>query len=89
MPRKARPARRRITAANGREWAAEITLHSGTDAQAPNLIVIFRDPVRVSPDRYTSLPPGLPKRPKDASRQLSDEALRALLQRSVPMNRFN
>ncbi len=76
-----------MEAPNGREWEAEICLHSGSDPQAPRLMVIFRDPVRVSPDRYTLLPPGSPKKPKEASRQVSDDVLRALLQRSVPIRR--
>ena len=88
MPRRVKTAKRRFTAPSGREWEAVIALHSGTDPQAPNLMVIFRDPVRVQPDRYTLLPPGSPKRPKEASKAVSDDTLRALLQRSVPMNTF-
>lgn len=85
MPRKVPTARRRFNAPSGREWEAEICLHSGTDRQAPNLKVIFRDPVRVQPDRYTELPPGSPKIPNDAAKVLGDDDLRALLQRSVPL----
>lgn len=87
MPRKSRPAKRRFQSSSGRKWEAEITLHSGTDQQAPNLLVIFRDPVRVQPDRYNTLPAGSPKVPKEAAKQISDDELRALLQRSVPMER--
>lgn len=87
MPRKVHTAKRRITAANGREWEAEICLYSGSDGQAPNLMVVFRDPVRVAADRYTLLPPGSPKLPKEAAKRISDDSLRALLQRSVPVRR--
>ena len=85
MPRKVPTAKRRFHSNNGREWEAEICLHSGTDRQAPNLKVIFRDPVRVHPDRYTELPPGSPKIPNEAAKELSEETLRALLKRSVPL----
>ncbi len=88
MPKIAPTARRRFKAPNGREWEAEICMHSGTDAQAPRLMVIFRDPVRVQPDRYNLLPPGSPKDPKEAAKQVSDDTLRGLLMRSVPVNRF-
>ncbi len=87
MPRKSRPAKRTFQSPSGRKWEAEITLHSGTDTQAPNLVVIFRDPVRVQPDRYNTLPAGSSKLPKEAAKQISDDELRALLQRSVPMER--
>ncbi len=80
-------ARRVFDGPGGRTWEAEISLHSGTDRQAPELLVIFRDPVRVQPDRYTLLPPGAPKRPREAAKQLSDDELRALIQRSVPLSR--
>ena len=80
--------KRRFQAPNGREWEGEICMHAGTDDQAPRLMVIFRDPVRVQPDRYNLLPPGSPKDPKEASKQVSDDTLRALLMRSVPVNRF-
>ena len=72
---------------SGREWEAEICLHSGDNEQSPNLLVIFRDPVRVEPDRYNTLPAGSPKVPKQAAKQMSDDDLRALLQRSVVMKR--
>lgn len=85
MPKKVPTAKRRFKSLNGREWEAELCMHAGTDRQAPNLKVIFRDPVRVQPDRYGELPPGSPKIPNEAAKQLSDEDLRALLQRSVPL----
>jgi hypothetical protein len=87
VPSKVPTAKRRFRAPSGREWEAEICLHSGEDEQSPNLLVIFRDPVRVEPDRYNTLPPGSPKRPKEAAKRLSDDELRALLQRSVRMFR--
>ncbi len=62
-------------------------MHSGDNAQSPHLVVIFRDPVRVQPDRYNTLPGGAPKVPKAAAKSMSDDDLRALLQRSVPMKR--
>jgi len=87
VPKKIASAKRKFDSQSGREWEAEICMHSGTDQQAPNLVVIFRDPVRVQPDRYNLLPPGSPKLPKTAVKQVSDETLRALLQRSVPLKR--
>jgi hypothetical protein len=50
-------------------------------------MVIFRDPVRVQPERYNLLPPGSPKFPKEAAKQITDDQLRTLLQRSVPLKR--
>lgn len=85
MARKVPAAKIKFESNGGRGWEAEITLHSGTDRQAPRLMVIFRDPVRVSPDRYTLLPPEAPKVPREAARQVTDDQLRALLQRSVPL----
>jgi len=87
VPKKINSARRKFESANGRDWVAEFCMHSGTDGQAPNLMVIFRDPVRVQPDRYNLLPAGSPKLPKEAKKQVSDDTLRALLQRSVPVER--
>ncbi|NIR43841.1 MAG: hypothetical protein GWN99_07775 [Gemmatimonadetes bacterium] len=87
MPRKVRPAKREFEV-NGRKWLAEFTMHAGTDRQAPNLMVIFRDPVRAVPDRYNTLPAGKPKMPKEAAKQVTDDELRALLQRSVAMKRL-
>ena len=46
-------AKRKFDAPNGRKWEAEICMHSGDGEQAPNLIVIFRDPVRVQPERLS------------------------------------
>ncbi|UCF19316.1 MAG: hypothetical protein JSU87_15520 [Gemmatimonadota bacterium] len=87
MPKKVHTAKRRFAAPSGREWEAEICLHSGDNAQSPHLMVIFRDPVRGYPDRYNLLPPGSPKVPRQAAKQMSDDDLRALLRRSVPMRR--
>ncbi len=87
MPRKVRAAKRKFEAPSGRKWEAEFTMHAGTDEQAPNLLVIFRDPVRGEPDRYNTLPAGSPKMPKEAAKAISDDELQALLQRSVPVKR--
>lgn len=79
-------AKTRFTSRTGREWEAEFSIHSGTDAQSPRLLVLFRsvsDP-RV-PQRYTLAPPGSSKVPKEAVRQLSEEELRDLLSRSVKL----
>ncbi len=84
--RKVGTAKRTIRSANGREWEAEICLHSGTDPQAPRLMVIYRDPTRAQPDRYTLLPPDAPKTPKQAAAELSDDDLRALLKRSTALS---
>ncbi|UCC73865.1 MAG: hypothetical protein JSV86_04700 [Gemmatimonadota bacterium] len=87
MPRKVPTAKRRFKAVDGREWEAEICLHSGDNQQSPHLVVIFRDPLRVQPDRYNTLAAGSPKVPKRAAKATSDDELRALLRRSVQMNR--
>lgn len=87
MPKKVRTAKRRFEGSSGREWEAEICLHSGDIQQSPHLMVIFRDPVRVEPDRYNTLPPGSPKVPREAAKVISDDDLRALLRRSVMMKR--
>jgi hypothetical protein len=80
-------AKRKFQAPNGRDWEADFCLHSGDNQQSPHLMVIFRDPVRVEPERYNLLPPGSPRFPKQAAKQITDDQLRALLQRSVPLNR--
>jgi hypothetical protein len=85
VPKKVRTAKRKFEAPNGRKWEAEICMHSGDNEQSPNLVVIFRDPVRVQPDRYNTLPPGSPKIPKEAAKQIDDDTLRALLQRSAAL----
>jgi hypothetical protein len=87
VPKKVRTAKRKFQAPSGRKWEAEICMHAGTDEQAPNLMVIFRDPVRGEADRYNTLPAGSPKMPKEAAKSVTDDELRALLQRSVPMER--
>lgn len=81
------PSAKRKFEADGRNWEAEICMHSGDNDQSPNLLVIFRDPVRVQPERYNLLPPGSPKFPKEAAKHVSDDTLRALLVRSVPLKR--
>lgn len=79
-------ARRRFTSASGREWEAEFCLHSGTDAQAPRLLVLFRNRSELGvPQRYTLAPPGVSKVPKEAVQQVDEEGLRDLLSRSVKL----
>ena len=87
MVRIVRSVKRQFQAPNGRDWEADFCMHSGDDKQAPRLMVIFRDPVRVQPERYNLLPPGSPKFPKEAAKRVTDDQLRALLQRSVPLER--
>lgn len=82
-----RSEKREFQSSNGRKWEADFCMHSGDDRQAPRLMVIFRDPVRVQPERYNLLPPGSPKFPKEAAKQITDDQLRTLLQRSVPLKR--
>lgn len=79
-------AKTRFTGATGNVWEAEFSIHSGTDAQAPRLLVIFRnlsDPD--VPQRYTLAPPGVSKVPKDAVGQMDEGELRDLLARSVKL----
>lgn len=79
-------ARSRFVSEAGNEWEAEFCIHSGTDAQAPRLLVIFRnrsDPR--APQRYTLAPPGVSKVPKEAVRQMDEADLRELLSRSVKL----
>lgn len=78
-------AKRKFESRGGRAWEAEIGLYAGTDPQAPRLMVIFRDPRRGEADRYTQLAPEAPKRPKEAAKAVTDDELRALLQRSVAL----
>jgi hypothetical protein len=87
VPKIVPTAKRKFDGPSGRRWEAEICMHSGDNQQSPRLMVIFRDPVRVEPERYNLLPPGSPKFPKQAAQQISDETLRGLLQRSVPLKR--
>lgn len=79
-------AKARFTSASGNLWEAEFSIHSGTDAQAPRLLVIFRN--LSDPDvsqRYTLAPPGVSKVPKEAVRQVDERDLRDLLARSVKL----
>lgn len=79
-------AKTRFTSEAGNRWEAEFSIHSGTDAQAPRLLVIFRnlsDPR--APQRYTLAPPGVSKVPKETVRQVDEQDLRALLSRSVKL----
>lgn len=79
-------AKTRFTSVSGNLWEAEFSIHSGTDAQAPRLLVIFRNvSVPDRPQRYTLAPPGVSKVPKEAVRQMEGGELRALLARSVKL----
>ncbi len=70
--------------AAGRRWEAELSLHSGTDPQAPRLMVLFRDPKYPRVDqRYTLVPPGYSKVPCEAADELTEDDLRELLATSV------
>lgn len=85
LVRKNRTAKRWVTGPGGERWEAEICLASGTDPQAPRLVVIFRDPTRARGDRYTLLPPGSPKDPRAAAETLPDSVFADGLARSTPM----
>jgi hypothetical protein len=77
-------AKKRFTADSGTEWEAELSLHSGTLQQSPRLLIMFRTPNDMStPQRYTQAPPGTSKIPTEAVDELSEDALRELLSRSV------
>jgi hypothetical protein len=74
----------RFTSAAGTRWMAEICLHSGTNAQSPRLMILFRDqdePTR--PQRYTLAPPWASKVPAEAAEELDEDQLRELLAGSV------
>jgi len=74
----------KFTSAKGAEWEAELSLHSGTDPQAPRLMVLFRQPRYPSvPQRYTLLPPRFSKVPDEAAEQVTGDDLRELLATSV------
>lgn len=74
----------KFTSAKGTEWEAELSLHSGTNAQSPRLMVMFRRPRYPSaPQRYTLLPPRFSKVPKEAAEQVTGQDLRELLATSV------
>lgn len=73
-----------FTSAAGRRWEAELSLHSGTDAQAPRLMVLFRDPKYPKVEqRYTLMPAGFSKVPDEAADQLTEDDLREMLATSV------
>lgn len=74
----------KFTSAKGAEWEAELSLHSGTNAQSPRLMVMFRQPKYPSvPQRYTLLPPRFSKVPGEAAEQVTEADLRELLATSV------
>ena len=77
-------AKVKFTSAKGNEWQAELSLHSGTDPQAPRLMVLFRRPRYPNvPQRYTLLPPRFSKVPKEAADEITGDDLRELLAESV------
>ncbi len=70
--------------AAGTRWEAELSIHSGTNRQSPNLMILFRNQDNVTArQRYTLVPPGYSKIPKEAAEQLNEEDLRELLAESV------
>jgi hypothetical protein len=74
----------RFTSARGTPWEAELSLHSGTGPQSPNLMILFRNKSDVrARQRYTLVPPGYSKVPKEAADQLTEDDLRELLAESV------
>lgn len=73
-----------FTSELGTVWQAELSLHSGTGSQAPRLMILFRNRKRPrAPQRYTLVPPGYSKIPREAAEQLSEDDLRELLATSV------
>ena len=76
----------KLTSESGADWQAQLCLHSGTNPQSPRLMVIFRCRSRPNdPQRYTLVPPGVSKIPKEAAEELSEDDLRDLLARSVAL----
>jgi hypothetical protein len=68
----------------GTRWQAELSLHSGTDAQSPRLMILFRNRTRpTQSQRYNLLPPGYSKVPREAAEELSEADLQELLATSV------
>ena len=79
-------AKTSFTSAAGTGWEAEFSIHSGTGAQAPRLMVLFRNQTDPrAPQRYTLAPPGVSKVPKEAVEQMDESQLRDLLSRSVKL----
>lgn len=73
-----------FTSAKGTLWEAELSLHSGTGPQSPNLMILFRNQANVrARQRYTLVPPGYSKVPEEAAEQLAEADLRELLAESV------
>jgi len=73
-----------FTSPAGRHWEAELSLHSGTNAQSPRLMVLFRDPKYPKVEqRYTLMPTGFSKVPDEAAEQLTEDDLREMLATSV------
>lgn len=68
----------------GNRWEAEFSLHSGTDSQAPRLMILFRCKSNpAEPQRYTLASPEMSKDPREAVAEATEEELRDLLSRSV------
>ncbi len=73
-----------FTSAKGTPWEAELSLHSGEGPQAPHLMILFRNRSNIrARQRYTLVPPGYSKVPREAAKQLTEKDLRELLARSV------
>jgi hypothetical protein len=73
-----------FTSNAGTRWEAELSIDSGTSPQSPNLMILFRNRDNVvARQRYTLVPPGYSKVPKEAAKQLTEEDLRELLAESV------
>ena len=73
-----------FTSNAGTRWEAELSIHSGTSPQSPSLLILFRNRDNVvARQRYTLVPPGYSKVPKEAAKQLTEEDLRELLAESV------
>ena len=73
-----------FTSDAGTRWEAELSIHSGTTPQSPNLMILFRNRDNVvARQRYTLVPPGYSKVPKEAAEQLTEDDLKELLAESV------
>jgi hypothetical protein len=69
---------------SGTPWVAELSIHSGTSPQSPQLMILFRNQLNVQArQRYTLVPPGYSKVPREAARQLDEADLKELLAESV------
>jgi len=74
----------KFTSNTGTPWIAELSIHSGTSQQSPNLMILFRNQMNVQArQRYTLVPPGYSKVPTEAAKQLDEADLKELLAESV------